>query len=59
MSFTISLPMCSCCRRYIMPNDKCVKFDCPSCGGSLIWRCQSCRNAARNYTCGKCDFMGP
>jgi len=27
-----------------MPNDKCVKFDCPNCdNGDLIWRCDSCR----------------
>jgi predicted RNA-binding Zn-ribbon protein involved in translation (DUF1610 family) len=44
MSSTISLPTCSCCHRHIMPNDKCVKFNCPSCGTDLIWRCQSCRD---------------
>ena len=32
MSSTISLPTCSCCNRAIMPNDKCVKFNCPNCG---------------------------
>ncbi|MCG3779558.1 MAG: hypothetical protein JW390_20142 [Nitrosopumilus sp.] len=44
-----------------MPNDKCVKFDCPSCGDDLIWRCESCREAARNYTCSapSCNFTGP
>ena len=42
-----------------MPNDKCVKFNCPSCGADLMWRCQSCREAARNYTCSSCNFTGP
>ncbi|MCH7968516.1 MAG: RNA-binding protein [Thaumarchaeota archaeon] len=59
MSSAISLPLCSCCHRHIMPNDKCVKFDCPSCGTVKIWRCQSCREAARNYFCESCKFSGP
>jgi Zn-ribbon RNA-binding protein len=60
MSSTISLPTCSCCHRAIMPNDKCVKFNCPACDdGDLIWRCESCREAARIYTCSSCDFQGP
>ena len=59
MSSTISLPTCDCCHRHIMPNDKCVKFNCPNCGVDLIWRCQSCREAARNYTCSSCNFEGP
>ncbi|NIQ07854.1 MAG: DUF1610 domain-containing protein [Candidatus Korarchaeota archaeon] len=59
MSSTISLPKCSCCHRYIMPNDKCVKFDCPDCGSALIWRCQSCREAVRDYKCHSCGFQGP
>lgn len=42
-----------------MPNDKCVKFDCPDCGEERIWRCQSCREAAREYACPKCGFEGP
>lgn len=55
----ISLPECSCCLRHIMPNDKCVKFNCPDCGAKLIWRCQSCREAARSYKCSACGFEGP
>jgi len=44
MSTNLKLPICSCCHRHIMPNDKCVKFDCPNCdNGDLIWRCESCR----------------
>ena len=46
--------------RPIMPNDKCVKFNCPDCDdGDLIWRCESCREAARTYTCSSCNFTGP
>jgi len=59
MSSTISLPTCSCCHRPIMPNDN-VKFNCPDCDdGDLIWRCESCREAARTYTCSSCNFTGP
>jgi len=59
MSSAISLPLCSCCHRYIMPNDKCVKFNCPSCGSVLIWRCESCRESAREFVCESCGFRGP
>ena len=60
MSSSIELPVCSCCNRHIMPNDKCVKFTCPNCDKkNLIWRCESCREAARPYTCSKCGFTGP
>ncbi|MBI2007063.1 MAG: DUF1610 domain-containing protein, partial [Nitrosopumilales archaeon] len=38
MSSTLSLPVCTCCHRHIMPKDKCVKFNCPNCGKVLIWR---------------------
>lgn len=41
-----------------MPNDKCVRFDCPGCGQSEIWRCQSCRESAKGYAC-ECGFGGP
>ena len=37
MSTNLELPVCSCCKRHIMPNDKCVKFRCPNCDdGDLI-----------------------
>jgi predicted RNA-binding Zn-ribbon protein involved in translation (DUF1610 family) len=36
MSSSISLPTCSCCNKHIMPNDKCVKFNCPNCGTGII-----------------------
>ncbi|MEK6877072.1 MAG: zinc finger domain-containing protein [Thermoproteota archaeon] len=42
-----------------MPNDKCVKFNCPNCGSVLLWRCESCREAARSYNCTSCKFHGP
>lgn len=56
---SISLPVCDCCHRHIIPNDKCVKFNCPNCGSVLLWRCQSCREAARFYSCTQCNFEGP
>ena len=59
MSTEITLPVCWCCKRHIMPNDKCVKFYCPDCGQGLVWRCQSCREAARTYRCIECGFEGP
>ncbi|MFY9300469.1 MAG: zinc finger domain-containing protein [Candidatus Nitrosotenuis sp.] len=59
MSTSLTLPVCSCCNKHIMPNDKCVKFMCPECGTVLIWRCESCRDAARTYTCQSCNFSGP
>ena len=55
---SMTLPVCSCCSRHIMPNDKCVRFDCPGCGQSEIWRCQSCRESAKGYAC-ECGFGGP
>ncbi|MCH2603959.1 MAG: zinc finger domain-containing protein [Candidatus Nitrosopelagicus sp.] len=42
-----------------MPNDKCVKFNCPECDAVLLWRCESCREAATSYTCDSCKFSGP
>jgi predicted RNA-binding Zn-ribbon protein involved in translation (DUF1610 family) len=60
MSPSLELPICSCCHRNIMPNDKSVKFNCPNCEkGDLIWRCESCRVAVRNYKCSVCNFEGP
>ena len=59
-SSIIVMPKCNGCNRAIMPKDKCVKFNCPDCDdGDLIWRCESCREAARPYTCSKCNFTGP
>ena len=59
MSATSYLPTCSDCHRYIMPYDKSVKFNCPNCSVDLIWRCQSSRQAVRDYTCFSCNFQGP
>lgn len=55
----MQLPICSSCNRTIMPNDECVKFNCPSCGDVLMWRCESCREFVRSYICKKCGFEGP
>ncbi|MFZ0183386.1 MAG: zinc finger domain-containing protein [Nitrosotalea sp.] len=59
MSSTIGLPVCTSCHRPIMPRDMCVKFNCPDCGSLLLWRCESCREAARVYKCSSCTFEGP
>ena len=60
MSTNLELPICSCCHRHIMPNDKCVKFKCPNCdNGDLFWRCECCRISVRSYTCSSCNFQGP
>ena len=38
MSSSIELPICSCCSRHIIPNDKSIKFDCPkSDKGKIIY----------------------
>jgi len=42
-----------------MPKDKNVKFKCPECNEKLIWRCESCREAATAYSCDSCNFSGP
>ncbi|MEM0364221.1 MAG: zinc finger domain-containing protein [Candidatus Nitrosocaldus sp.] len=55
----IALPSCISCNRVIMPNDRCVKFNCPKCNRFLIWRCESCREFARMYKCKECGFEGP
>ena len=59
MSSSITLPICDGCNRHIMPKDKNVKFKCPECNEKLIWRCESCREAATAYSCDSCNFSGP
>ncbi|MEM2856108.1 MAG: zinc finger domain-containing protein [Candidatus Nitrosocaldaceae archaeon] len=59
MNSMLELPICASCKRVIMPNDESVKFNCPNCGRTLLWRCQSCREFARSYTCKSCNFSGP
>ena len=36
-----------------------VEFKCPKCGNVRIVRCETCRNASRQYKCGECGFEGP
>ncbi len=38
-----------------------VSFPCPSpsCSGSTIVRCKSCKENENPYTCGACGFTGP
>ena len=51
--------ICSGCGRLISPDEKSVKFNCPNCGGTTIWRCETCKKFSREYKCIKCDFTGP
>ncbi|MFQ5969954.1 MAG: zinc finger domain-containing protein [Nitrososphaerales archaeon] len=55
----LHMPVCTSCSRTVMPNDECVKFYCPNCGDVLMWRCESCREFARQYICPNCRFEGP
>lgn len=59
MSRLLHLPVCTSCRRPIMPNEECLKFYCPNCDYVLIWRCESCREFVLQYKCIRCGFEGP
>ena len=58
-TFVIELPKCTSCGRPIAPYDKGVKFACPNCGETIIWRCSHCRKLSIKYKCIKCGFEGP
>lgn len=36
-----------------------IVFDCPKCGNSKIVRSRKARELSKEYTCSKCDFVGP
>ena len=55
----LTLPICTSCKRPIMPKEKGVKFYCPNCGQVTIWRCKRCRILVNPYKCPKCGFEGP
>ncbi|MBL7118799.1 DUF1610 domain-containing protein [Candidatus Bathyarchaeota archaeon] len=55
----LKLSFCSGCNRSIAPGGHSVKFPCPNCGGTTIWRCEKCRQFGRSYKCPKCGFTGP
>ncbi|HEY4673615.1 MAG: zinc finger domain-containing protein [Thaumarchaeota archaeon] len=59
MSQTQTLPVCSSCNKPVLPGEKAVKFYCPECGESLMWRCEKCRKFSREYKCVNCGFQGP
>ncbi len=53
------MPLCNWCGKIITPGDKAVKFNCPSCGDVVIWRCEKCRLFGRSFKCPKCGTSGP
>ncbi|NOR38396.1 MAG: DUF1610 domain-containing protein [Candidatus Thorarchaeota archaeon] len=50
---------CASCHGSISPHESSVKFNCPSCGAFMIWRCESCRRFSNKYKCPNCGFEGP
>ncbi|MBN2336885.1 DUF1610 domain-containing protein [Candidatus Bathyarchaeota archaeon] len=50
---------CISCGRKITPEEKAVKFLCPSCGAVTLWRCEKCRLFGRKYKCPACGHTGP
>src|SRR5712692_9680162 len=56
---TVRMPSCNWCGRMILPREGAVKFPCPQCGETTIWRCEKCRGFGRPYKCQKCGFSGP
>ncbi|MCD6509439.1 MAG: DUF1610 domain-containing protein [Thermoprotei archaeon] len=55
----LKLPLCSSCRKPILPSERGVRFLCPNCGEVVIWRCAKCRKLVIPYRCPKCGFEGP
>ncbi len=55
----LEMPVCSSCNRPIAPYERGIKFYCPNCGESIIWRCPKCRKLVVPYKCVKCGFEGP
>ncbi|MCS7105360.1 MAG: zinc finger domain-containing protein [Thermofilaceae archaeon] len=56
---TLTVPICTSCRRPISPFTRGVRFRCPNCGEVEMWRCEKCRKQSNPYTCPKCGFIGP
>ncbi|MEM1681840.1 MAG: zinc finger domain-containing protein [Sulfolobales archaeon] len=52
-------PVCSSCGRIVEPYTRAVRFNCPNCGKTVIWRCEKCRKLAASYRCPSCGFEGP
>jgi len=50
---------CISCGRKVTPEEKAVKFQCPSCGAVTLWRCEKCRLFGRQYKCPACGHTGP
>jgi Zn-ribbon RNA-binding protein len=56
---TVSLPICNSCNRPVKPAERAVKFYCPNCHETIIWRSEKCRKFSRHYKCTNCAFEGP
>jgi len=54
-----AMATCNSCGRKITPEERSVKFPCPSCGAYIIWRCEKCRLFGRQYKCPACGQTGP
>ena len=50
---------CSSCKKAIAPKVRYVKFTCPKCGDTTIYRCPRCRQTSNPYLCPDCEFKGP
>ncbi|MBE18705.1 MAG: RNA-binding protein [Thaumarchaeota archaeon] len=59
MSDQLEIPNCTSCSRPILPGSLSVKFLCPACNETIIWRCPKCRTFTRTYSCSDCGFQGP
>jgi len=55
----LTVPTCTSCGRPIPPYSRGVRFKCPNCGETTIWRCEKCRKLVNKYVCPKCGFEGP
>jgi len=51
--------ICSSCKTPVANMKGAIKFMCPSCGKTEIWRCAHCREIAARYNCQECGFSGP
>ncbi|MBS3060031.1 MAG: RNA-binding protein [DPANN group archaeon] len=48
---------CSTCHKEVSSDY--IKFPCPACGKSTIYRCIKCRQTVTKYKCEECGFEGP
>lgn len=55
----ITKKKCISCQKSITNDTGSVEFNCPNCGEHKIIRCKQCRKIVAQYTCPKCNFVGP